>query len=268
LRRVNDPRAIPLLRQLAGTPGRYTRAFAATGLGALKDTASVPLLKTMLEGAGGDTAITVSAIGALGRIGSPDGAAPIVAVLAAEKTDPTVALEAISALAALKSQAGLPYIQDLVTDDWPVMRAAAIRACAAIDPASFPTLLSGMEPDQHWIVRSAIADVLGSMPASFAVTRLRALLDDPDRRVVPQALEALTALKGPGLDAILLEQIKSADIGIRAAAARSLGTLRPAGGAAVLRDAFRIGQADQGADAREAALTALTRYGLAEAGDT
>ena len=49
LRRINDPRAILLLRQLAATPGRYTRAFAARGLGALKDTASVPLLKTMLE---------------------------------------------------------------------------------------------------------------------------------------------------------------------------------------------------------------------------
>jgi cyclophilin family peptidyl-prolyl cis-trans isomerase len=268
LRRVNDPRAIPLLRQLAATPGRYTRAFAARGLGALKDPASVPLLRTMLEGANGDVAIMASAIGALGQIGSPDGAAPIVAVLSAEKTDPNVALEAVSALAALKSEAGLPYIQDLVTDDWPTMRAAAIRACAAIDPAAFPTLLSGMEPDPHWVVRSAIADALGSMPASFAVARLRALLDDPDKRVVPQALDSLTQLKAPGLDSVLLAQIKAADIGIRASAARNLGMLRPAGGAAVLRDAYRTGQGDQNADAREAALAALARYGLPEAGDT
>lgn len=268
LRRINDPRALPLLRQLAATPGRYTRAFAATGLGTLKDTASVPLLTTMLQGANGDTAITVAAIGALGRIGSPDGAAPIIAVLSADKTDPNVALEAVSALAALKSETGLPYVQDLVTDDWPTMRAAAIRACAAIDPAAFPTLLSGMEPDPHWIVRAAIADALGSMPASFAVARLRALLDDPDKRVVPHALDALTALKAPGLEALLLESVKAADIGIRSSAARNLGTLRPAGGAAVLRDAYRTGQADQGADARDAALAALVRYGLPEAGDT
>src|SRR4029077_20100517 len=118
-------------------------------------------------------AVTVSAIAGLAQIGSPDGAAPILAVLNADKVDPNVALEAVSALATLKSDAALPYIQDLVTDDWPTMRAAAIRAYAAIDPAGFPTLLSGMEPDPHWIVRSAIADALGSMPATFAVARLR-----------------------------------------------------------------------------------------------
>src|SRR4051812_30356267 len=77
LRRVNDPRAVPLLRQLAVTPGRYTRAFAARGLGALKDTASVPLLQQMLEQSNGDVALSVSAIDALAQIGSPAGAAPI-----------------------------------------------------------------------------------------------------------------------------------------------------------------------------------------------
>jgi len=268
LRRVNDPRAAPLLRQLAATPGRYTRAFAAAGLGAAKDAASVPLLKSMLDGARGDVAISASAIRALAQIGSPDGAAPIIAVLSAEKTDPNVALEAVSALAALRSEAGLPYVQDLVTDDWPTMRAAAIRGCAAIDPAGFPTLLSGMEPDPHWIVRAAIADALGSMPASFAVARLRVMLDDADKRVVPDVLNSLTKLKAPGVDEILLAQIKAADIGIRASAARNLGTLRPAGGAAVLRDAYRAWLADQNTDAREAALDAVARYGAAEAGET
>jgi cyclophilin family peptidyl-prolyl cis-trans isomerase/HEAT repeat protein len=268
LRRVNDPRAAPLLRQLAATPGRYTRAFAARGLGALKDAASVPLLKTMLERANGDVAIQVSAIGALAQIGSPEGAAPIIAVLSAEKTDPNVALDAVSALATLKSEAALPYIQDLITDDWPTMRAAAIRACAAIDPAGFPTLLSGMEPDPHWIVRAAIADALGTMPASFAAARLRTLLDDPDKRVVPSALDSLTQLKAPGMDETLLTQLKAADIAIRASAARNLGTLKPAGGAAALRDAYRAGQSDQGNDARDAALAALALYGASEAGDT
>src|SRR5262249_16612225 len=268
LRRITDPRAAPLLRQLAATPGRYTRAFAARGLAALKHASSVPLPRTRPEGARGDVAISVSAIGALGQIGSPDGAAPILAVLADEKTDPNVALEAVSALAALKSAAALPYIQDLVTDESPAMRAAAIRACAAIDPAGFSTLLAGMEPDPHWIVRSAIAEALGSMPPGFAVARLRAMLDDPDKRVVPAVLDSLTTLKAPGLEEILLAQIKAADIGIRSAAARNLGALRPASGAAALRDAYRAWQGDAGSDAREAALAALARYGAADAGET
>src|SRR5215207_1156018 len=44
LQRVGDPRAVPALQQLAATPGRYTRAFAARGLGAYRDAASVALL--------------------------------------------------------------------------------------------------------------------------------------------------------------------------------------------------------------------------------
>ena len=268
LRRINDPRAMPLLRQLATTPGRYTRAFAARGLGVLKDTASVPLLKTMLEGAKGDVALSVSAIDALKDTGSPDGAAPIIAVLAGDKPIPNVALDAVSALGTLKSQAALPYIQDLITDDWPTMRAAAIRAYAAIDPTGFPTLLSGMEPDPHWIVRAAIAEALGTMPPSFAIARLRSMLEDPDRRVVPPVLDSLATLKAPGLDDILMTELKAPDIGVRAAAARNLGVVRSPAGAAALRDAYHAWQADQASDAREAAVGALARYGLADAGDT
>src|SRR6185369_7935471 len=115
---------------------------------------------------------------------------------------------------------------------------------------------------------SAIADVLGSMPAPFATARLRAMLDDPDKRVVPAVLDSLTKLKAPGIETLLLEQIKAADTGIRASAARNLGVLRPAAGAAVLREAYQASQTDDGADAREASLVALSRYGLAEAGET
>jgi cyclophilin family peptidyl-prolyl cis-trans isomerase/HEAT repeat protein len=267
-RRINDPRAIPFLRQLAASPGRYTRAFAARGLGALKDTASVPLLKQMLEQSNGDVALAVSAIDALAEIGSPDGAPPIVAVLAADKPSPGVALEAVAALARLRSGAGLAYIQDLITDDWPTMRAAAVRACAAIDPAGFPTLLSGTEPDPHWIVRAAIADALGSMPTSFATARLRVLLDDPDKRVVPAALDSLTKLKAPGLDDILLTELKAPDVGIRAAAARNIAEIHLAGGAAALRDAYAAGQSDPSSEARAAALEGLSVFGLGEAGET
>ena len=268
LRRINDPRAVPALRQLLATPGRYTRAFAARGLGAQKDAASVPQLIAMLEQAKGDVALTVSAIDALAQIGAPEGDAPILAVLTARETDPNVRLDAVAALATLKSQAALPYIQDLLTDEWPTMRAAAVHAAAAIDPAAFLTLLSGMEPDPHWVVRAAIADTLGRLAVPAAAERLRPMLEDRDKRVVPDVLDALTRLKAPGLDAILLAQIKEADIGVRAAAARGLGALRPAGSAVVLRDAYRQWLADQGSDAREAALTALARYGAAEAVET
>jgi cyclophilin family peptidyl-prolyl cis-trans isomerase/HEAT repeat protein len=268
LQRINDRRAIPTLQQLARTPGRYTRAFAARGLGALKDAGSVTLLRSMLDQAKDDPVVAPSVVRALGQIGAPEAAESIIAVLTADKTDPNLRLEAVTALAALKSHAALPYIQELLTDDWPTLRAAAVRATAAIDPEGFLAILSGMEPDQQWGVRAAIADTLPLMAPQPAVERLRALLDDQDKRVVPTVIESLARLKAPGLDAVLFTQLKTADIGIRAAAARAIGESKPAGGAAALRDAYRVAEGDNGNDVRDAVITALATYGGAEATDT
>lgn len=262
--RINDRRAVPVLRELAATPGRYTPSFAARGLGAQRDAESAPVLKTMLERAGSDVGVAVSALRALAQIGEAD---PILAVLNAEKVDPNLRLEAVTALGTVKSQAALQRIQDHITDDWPTMRAAAIRAAAAIDPEGFPILLSGMEPDPHWIVRQAIADVLGSQPAEIAIPRLRPLLDDEDTRVIPAAIASLVTLKTPGIDEILLAHVKHGDAGIRAAAARAIGQVKLAAGPAALREAFKAAQADAGGDARDAALTALAQYGMADAGE-
>ncbi|HET7696522.1 MAG TPA: HEAT repeat domain-containing protein [Vicinamibacterales bacterium] len=268
LQRIGDPRAVPALKQLIATPGRYTRAFAARGLGAYRDVSSVPALRAMIDEARGDVGVTVSAVRALAQIGAPDGAQAILALLSAERVDPNLRLEAVAALGTLKSADALPYILDLVTDDWPTLRAAAIRAAAAIDPEGLPTLLSGMEPDPHWIVRAAIADVLGSLPGELAILRLRPMLEDQDKRVVAPVIDSLVRVKAPGLDAVLMTHLKNPDPGVRSAAARAIGRLRPAGGAAALRDAYRASQDPALSDARLAALEALVRYGAGEALET
>ena len=270
LQRINDPRALPALRQLARSPGVYTRAFAARGMGGSKDPTAIPDLHRMLEQAGGSVPVTVSVIRALAQVGAGDLAArnDIVEILTAERTDPNVRLEAVTALATLKSDAAVPYIQDLLTDDWPTMRAAAVRAMAAIDPQGFLTVLSGLEPDSYWGVRAAIADVLQTMAPEAAIERLRAMLDDEDKRVVPSAIDGLARLKAPGLDAVLLAQLKNVDVGIRTAAARAVGRVKPAGGAAALRDAYLAPQAGPSDEVRDAVLTALASYGKAEAEET
>ena len=268
LQRINDPRAVPMLQELAKTPGRYTRAFAARGLGAAKDASSAPLLVSMLDQAKGDLAVTVSVIRALGQIGAPQGSAPVLALLTADRTDPNVRLEALNALVAMKSAAALPAIQDYSVDEWPTLRAAAIRGSAALDPQAFVTMLSGMEPDPHWVVRAAVAEALGSVPPEIAIDRLRPMLQDQDKRVIPAVIQSLTKLKAPGLDELLLTEIKNADVGVRTAAATAIGQVKPAAGPAALREAFRVAQADAIPDAREAALNALAEYGAADAAET
>jgi cyclophilin family peptidyl-prolyl cis-trans isomerase/HEAT repeat protein len=268
LQRINDRRAIPALQELTKSPGRYTRAFAARGLGALKDTASVPLLRALLEQSRGDAGISYSVIHALGQTGAPEAAEPILAVLSAEKTEPNIRLEAVNALAALKSREALSLTQDLLNDAWPTMRAAAVRALAAIDPEGFPILLSGMEPDPHWTVRDAIADVVAAMPADVGIPRLRGMLDDEDKRVVASVIGGLAKLQAPGIEELLLAHLKDADIGIRTAAARAIGQVKMPGGAAALRDAYRAWHDESSSDVRDAALTALARYGATDATET
>ena len=94
----------------------------------------------------------------------------------------------------------LPIVQDLITDDWPALRAAAIRAAAAIDPDNFTLILSGLEIDRHWMGRAALADALGAQPAEIALPRLTTLLKDEDKRVIPHVLRALVRQKAPEVD--------------------------------------------------------------------
>jgi cyclophilin family peptidyl-prolyl cis-trans isomerase len=179
-----------------------------------------------------------------------------------------VRLEAVTALGTLRGEAGLPVVQDLMTDPWPVMRAAALRAAAAIDPETFVIVLASLEADAHWTVRAALADVLARLPPEVAEERLRAMLGDEDKRVQQQVLRALAMAKVPDVPALLLERIKDLDFGLRATAAELLGELKPAGGAAALREAYKAALPDLAYDARAAALTALAAYGAPEATET
>jgi cyclophilin family peptidyl-prolyl cis-trans isomerase/HEAT repeat protein len=221
----------------------------------------------MLTKNSGDIILAVSALRAIAQIGGPDAPAAILPVLAGATTDPNLRLEALTALGGLKSQEALPYAQDLLTADWPTMRAAATRAVAQIDPGNVLVVLSGLEPDPHWIVRAAQAEALGTLGGDAAIERLRGMLADQDKRVIPPVLESLTRLHAAGLDAVLLEQLGAQDMMIRAAAARAIGQLRLPQGAAALKTAYAVAAADPGSDAREAILTALSRYGAAESRD-
>ena len=265
LQRINDKRASAALQQLAQGPGAYTTAFALRGLGATGDASAVPVILRVLASAKGQVPITVSAIRALAQLGGRDASAAVLRVLNADTVDPNVALEAVTALGALKDRNALPYIQNLMTDKWPTMRVAATRAAAHIDPEGFLITLSGMDVDPNWIVRAGLADVLGTLPPEMATARLQQMLKDSDRRVFPSVLGALVKLKAPAADQVALSALKDPDFGVRSAAAQAVGELKPGGGAAALRDAYRAGAGDATYDARAAALTALAKYGASEA---
>jgi len=266
LQRLDDKRALPALLTLAKDANPYARGFAVKGLGALKDPSALPTLTPLLTS--GDRGVLVETIRALGRIGEPGAAPALLKFVEASDTEPQVRIEAVSALGALRHPEvpGLmDDIYDLMGDAYAPMRAAALRAAAALDPEHFIILLSGLDADPNWAVRAALASVLGTMTPEVALPRLMAMLDDTDQRAIPAVLAALTRLKPPNAGALALERLKADDPVVRAAAANAVGELKPPGGASALAQAYRDGQRDATYLARGASLAAIAKYGAADA---
>jgi HEAT repeat protein/cyclophilin family peptidyl-prolyl cis-trans isomerase len=269
LQRIGDTRAAPALLELLKTTGRYTPAFAARGLGELREPSAAPALLARLQpSAGAAPEVVTQAVRALARIGEAGAVDPLVALLADPKTTSNLRLEVVNALGTLRAASALPIVQDLLTDPWPAMRSAALHAAAAIDPQSIVFVLASLEPDPDWRVRAALASVLAELPAEIAVNRLRVMLKDEDKRVRPSVLGALVELQAPDVAAILLEQLQDPDFVVRAAAAGHLGKLKPAGAAEALRQAYKAALPDSAYEARAAALTALAEFGAPEAAET
>jgi cyclophilin family peptidyl-prolyl cis-trans isomerase/HEAT repeat protein len=261
LQRIADPRAAPALRHLLQVKGRYTPAFAARGLGSIKDAKAGDLLLPLIDTAARPREVVASAIRALAQVGAMKAAAPLAALVADVKADGNLRMEAVAALGALKAVDQLAVVQDRITEDWPAMRAAALRAAAAIDPDHFTLILSGLETDRHWLARAALVEVLGTLPASVALERVRGHLTDEDRRVVPAVLRSLVKLAAPDVDQVLLAHLEEEDYVVRETAAALIGERKPAGALQALREAYKAGQADAAYGARAAAVAAMAAYG-------
>jgi cyclophilin family peptidyl-prolyl cis-trans isomerase/HEAT repeat protein len=264
LARLEDKRALTTLVALTHSNSTYARAFAAKGLGALKDPSAVTALLPLVDAARSNTGPAIEAIRALGRIGDPRAGPPLLAVLRAPATTPTVRAEALLALGGLPLDPDTEdYLVDYLADTSPVVRSAALQALAKADDDSFMTVLSGLDPDSHWSVRAQLASILASKDPARALPRLERMLTDTDQRVIPEVLGALTKLKAPDIVKILLEKLQAEDVGVRAAAATNIGELKPEGVVEALTAAYKRGEVDLLYDVRAAVLEALANYGAA-----
>ena len=263
LQRLEDRRALPALLTLAKEANPYTRAFAVKGLAALKDRSAMPVLMPLLSS--GERSVLIETIRAVGRIGDPSAAEPILRIIRDAAADPQVRLEAVGTLGSFRQPAIAEQLLDLLSDPTPAIRASALRSLVTFDRENFIAVLSGMDPDPHWSVRAALATVLGTMPAENGLPRLEAMMNDSDQRVIPSVIASLVKLKAPSVAATLIERLKADDAVVRGAAAEGIGELKPAAGVAALEEAYRFGQRDSSYSARAAALAALAKYGAAVA---
>jgi len=265
LGRAGDARATPALITLLSTPGRFTAAFAARGLGALKAQNAASALRDIVTARQRDPAIVIEAVRALAAMRDPASRTVFEKILAEGESDPTLRLEAATALATLHSAESLDFIIDLMSDPAPLIRGAAIRALAATDSETFLTTLSGMDPDRDWTVRVAQAEALGMLPAAQSETRLVSMLQDRDQRVVPAVLKALIAGKAPDAERILVERLKADDFVVRATAAAGLAEIKATGATRALYDAYQATTGDSTYVPRAAILTALNTLDPASA---
>ena len=257
LGRSGDARAVPALTVLLSTPGRFTAAFAARGLGALKAQDGAAALRDIAEKRQRDPAIVIEAIRALAAMRDMPSRAVFERIVAESEANPTLRLEAANALTGLHAPESLDFMIDLMSDPTPALRGAAIRALAAIDSETLLTTLSGMDPDRDWTVRTAQADALAMLPGAQGQARLVAMMQDRDQRVIPAVLRALVAAKAPDAERILVTQLKVDDFVVRATAANSLASLKAMGAVPALVEAYRATDGDSTYVARAAILTAV-----------
>ncbi|MBI3049502.1 MAG: HEAT repeat domain-containing protein [Acidobacteria bacterium] len=264
LQRIGDARAAPALLALLQTPGRYTAAFAARGLGVTEAAAAAAPLRQIVEQLTAPAAVLVQAIRGLAAIGSADAAPVFTRIVADAEADPTLRVEAMVAFSAVATAESVDLLLDLLSDSSPAIRAAAMRALARVDPDGFLVTLSGLDPDRDWTVRAAQAAALGSLPAGRGFPGLKVLLRDRDPKVLPAVLAALVSSKAPDAEAILIQHLKTDDFAVRAAAAGGLAELKAAAAPALV-EAYRAAAGDSTYVARAAMLTALNQIDPAAA---
>jgi HEAT repeat protein/cyclophilin family peptidyl-prolyl cis-trans isomerase len=264
-RRIADPKAGAVLLSLLQSPGSVTRAFAARGLGAVKEQRAIAPLVAIVGNEAEAQHVRIEAARALAELGAVDAVDVLAKVIKTPKADANLRLEAVTALGQLRVAGSADLFVDLLTDDWPAMRSAAFTALARSDADTLLTVLSGIEPDAHWSVRAALASALGSLDVERARPRLTLMLEDTDQRVMPAVLTALVSIGAPEAETVLLERAEAEDPVVRMAVANGLARLKSAKGVAALVQSYERADKDPTYVARAAVLGALVELDPAAA---
>jgi cyclophilin family peptidyl-prolyl cis-trans isomerase/HEAT repeat protein len=263
--RLESPLLRPVLVAGAASNDPVSRAFAARGLGVLKDQAAVDILLTLARDP--DETVVVAALKALAVAGDPRGTAAAAAQLGSKST--AVEREALRALAQLPGDRNLrDRLVPLVGAKEPWLRGPALAALARSDRDTFALVLSSLDPDPEWSVRADLASALADVGDEVALGVLYNMLKDPDPRVLPAVLQALRKARGADAADTLRRHLEHADFAVRAAAAEGLSALKAPGQTEALAAAWKRSLPD-GADldARLAVVAALEAQADARAKD-
>lgn len=188
----------PLLARLNTDGSWLVRRRAATALGLLASVGRQPDVVSSLIARLKDVRpeVKAAAAEALGRIGDPAAAGPLVATLIHNRFG--AVREITVALQRIKAPAIAPLLPALASNEVEV-RAAATEALANIGTPASVVPLAGMLKDPDVAIRRMAADALVSLADSRVLPQLVAALNDPDWRVYYAARDALANVGAPAV---------------------------------------------------------------------
>jgi cyclophilin family peptidyl-prolyl cis-trans isomerase/HEAT repeat protein len=252
--RLEAPSLKPVLLAGLRSSDPLSRAWAARGLGALKDPADADLLLPLLRDK--DEGVVVNALRALALVGDPRAVAAVSGHIGSASA--AIRAEALRALAALPPDRGLrERIVGELASDQPAVRAAALLALAKLDRDDFALVLSSLDPDPAPAVRAGLAAALADIGNEASVAILQGMLTDPDPGVLVGVLEAIRRVRGADSADVLRRHLEHPDFAVRAAAVEGLAALKTPGLGAALAPIYARSVKDADIDVRTAVVDAL-----------
>lgn len=272
--------AVPALLPLLDDKEALVRAHAARALGVAKATQAVePLIKLLADK---DDRVVANTINALGAIADAKAIDPLLAsgttLLAGYRsfdrdklglpTQQNLLLLIATALGNIKDERALSFVKSLRFADGKLGSNLETEiAVAKFGEAAFFDVPSTIKlPSDDWRAIANYARGLGQLVTERAKTGLLDLFSGkasgkPDARAIPDILTALATAKADGLRGILLDQLKSPDVFVRATAANLLAESGDSSDAVVaaLYDAYKSARADKVNDARIAIVEAADK---------
>jgi len=272
--------AVPGLLPLLADKDELVRASAARALGVAKAKAAVEPLVQLLSDK--DERVVASAISALGSIGDPRSVEALIAIgtrlldgyrsFNRERdgvpSQQNLLLFDLTALGQIHDSRALPFLKTART----ALAAFGREPEAEIAVARFGEEAFFDMPDDpsmlppEWKTAAAVAQGLGQIQADRSRAALMKLYSavsasKPHTYALPDILNAMAAVKVDGLKGILLQQLASEDVIVRANVATLLGDLGDESDEVVqaLDAAYRKARADKVNDARIAVMEALEK---------
>jgi HEAT repeat protein len=287
---LNSP-VVPTLLDAMQDPSPTVRCGVAEALGLIGDERAVPAL---IEALAKDQhpGVRSSAGIALGEIGGPATAAPLVAAL--KDSEPSVRSVAAASLGEINETPAVPLLVELLNDSSDIVRSQAVQALGNLgdrravpallaaaedrnqevrrwavwelgrigDPQALPAVIQALD-DRVSDVRLTAIKALGEIGGPEANLRVLAALEDSDARVRQWAVAGLGNPRGPDAVPLLVKALSDADKGVRRNAADKL---RYAGDSRAIESLLAAAR-DADFFVQLSALSALVVLGAPESGD-